>query len=107
MNIYLSAPITGRTADDNNLVFEYCATQLRYYGHFVINPWELGKCLPVLEHEKYMAIDFEIIKQAADAVFFAPGWSSSHGCRLEHDYAEALGLKIYHDIAEIAREAGK
>lgn len=107
MNIYLSAPITGRTEEDNNLVFAYTKTQLAYYGHFVIDPWAISKHLPRLSHEQYMAIDKEIIKSAADAVFFAPGWKSSRGCNIEHEFALSLGLPIYYDIAEIAKEAEK
>lgn len=104
MNIYISAPISGRTDADNKLVFDYAVTQVHYWGHFAINPYAISRLLPVMSHDSYMAIDFEIIKQCADAIYFFPGWKTSEGCRLEHDMAEALGIRIIEDIAEIAKE---
>lgn len=105
MNIYISAPITGRTVDDITLVFSYAKTQLEYYGHRVIDPWAIGQTLPELKHEDYLAIDKEIIARAADAVYFCAGWQSSKGCQSELALCEALGIKTYFDISEVAKEA--
>lgn len=103
MNIYISAPITGRTTDDVALVFSYAKTQLEYYGHRVINPWAIGQLLPELTHEQYLAIDKEIITQAADAVFFCGGWQNSKGCKSEEALCRALGKLCFFDISEVAR----
>lgn len=105
MNIYISAPISGRTAADNDFLFEYTKGQLEYYGHKVINPWAIGKLLPKLSHDQYLAIDREIIKHAADAVFFAPGWIHSDGCKQEYEFCKRNEIQIYEDIAQIAKEA--
>lgn len=102
MNIYISAPITGRTKDDIEFCFAYAKTQLEYYGHKTINPYAIGKMLPELTHEQYLAIDEAIIRNAADAVYFFAGWRESKGCQLEHKLAEDLGLVIFEDISEVA-----
>ena len=102
MNVYISAPITGRTKDDNDFVFAYAKGQVEYYGHKVIDPWTLGKMLPELTHEQYLAIDEAIIRNAADAVYFFAGWRESKGCQQEHKLAEELGLVIFEDISEVA-----
>lgn len=105
MNIYISAPITGRTDEDVTFVFSYVRTQLEYYGHRVIDPWAIGQMLPPLSHDQYIEIDKAIIAQAADAVFFCAGWQSSKGCQSELALCEELDIKTYFDISEVAREA--
>lgn len=103
MNIYISAPITGRTAEDITFVFSYAKTQLEYLGHKVINPWAIGQLLPELTHEQYIAIDKAIIAQAADAVFFCAGWHNSEGCRKEEAFCRSLKIPRYFDISEVAK----
>ncbi len=44
--------------------------------------WFLGKSLELLAD--------------ADAVFFGRGWQDARGCKIEHDAAEAYGIKIIH-----------
>lgn len=101
MNIYISAPITGRTAIDNDLVYEYAKTQLIYLGHNVISPWHISKLLPTLTHEQYMAIDKAIIKNAADAVYFVNGWRSSTGCNEELAFCKENDIKTFMSFDEV------
>lgn len=42
--------------------------------------WFLGKSLELLS--------------TADVVYFADGWHDYRGCKIEHDCAEAYGIKI-------------
>lgn len=42
--------------------------------------WFLGKSLELLS--------------TADVVYFADGWKDYRGCKIEHDCAEAYGIKI-------------
>lgn len=42
--------------------------------------WFLGKSLELLS--------------TADVVYFADGWQDYRGCKIEHDCAEAYGIKI-------------
>lgn len=107
MNIYISAPITGRKISEIETNYGYAQTQLEYLGHRVINPWAIGKSLPPLSHDNYLAIDKAIIKHAADAVYFCHGWQLSKGCQSELTFCEANGIKVYFDIAEVAKEGGK
>lgn len=103
MNIYISAPITGRTKDDIEFCFAYAKTQLEYYGHKTVNPYAIGKMLPELTHDQYLAIDDAILLHGGiDAVYFFAGWRESEGCRHEHRIAEELGLVIFEDISEVA-----
>lgn len=101
MNIYISAPITGRTEIDNDLVFEYAKTQLIYLGHKVISPWHISKLLPTLTHEQYMAIDKALIKNAADAVYFVSGWQHSAGCCEELEFCNENKIKTFHSLDEL------
>lgn len=45
--------------------------------------WFLGKSLELLS--------------TADIVYFASGWESARGCRIEHECAVAYGLNIIND----------
>lgn len=36
-----------------------------------------------------------------DAIFFCPGWESSHGAKGEYEYAQKLGLPIFDDIDQL------
>ena len=33
----------------------------------------------------------------ADAVYFAPGWETARGCKIEHTICEEYGIKFIHD----------
>lgn len=45
--------------------------------------WFLGKSLELLS--------------TADMAFFAKGWESARGCKLEHAACEAYGIEVVHD----------
>ena len=101
MNIYISGPITGRTEYDCTITFAIKQSEVESFGHTPINPWAIGAYLPKLTHEQYIAIDLEIIKQAADAVYFMPGWRNSRGCVIEHDFCEKQGIPIIEKISDL------
>lgn len=101
MNIYISGPITGRSKLDCSIAFTMAEANIGYLGHEAINPWKVSALLPVLDHEQYMNIDLEIIKNAADAVYFMEGWKASEGCNIEYEFCQVNGIPIYEKISEV------
>lgn len=55
--------------------------------------WFLGKSLELLS--------------TADMVFFADGWDSARGCKVEHEACVAYGLNIIHDGLSIIHDWSK
>lgn len=91
MRIYISGPITGH--DDYREKFKEVQERLEAAGHEVINPAEISATLPKLEYEKYMEIDFVLLKMC-DAIFMMEGWQESCGANREYGYALAAGMKV-------------
>lgn len=44
----------------------------------------------------YLAKSLEIMSKC-DTVYFCKGWKQARGCRIEHEAAEAYGLKIEYE----------
>ena len=86
--VYIAGPITGvRNYREN---FKRAAEKLEEMGCIPLNP----AMLPAgLTNEQYMQIDLAMLN-AADAVYFLPGWQYSHGARLERDYCAYIGKEV-------------
>ena len=88
--VYISGPMSG-IAELNRRAFERAANQLRAMGHEPVIPGDLhptntpyGDALrnalrAMLECDQYTLLD---------------GWGNSRGARLEHEIAQAIGMKL-------------
>lgn len=93
--LFISQPMRGKS--DEQIIAERrtaIQTAMRYLNEdvevidsfFKVAPhdakplWFLGKSLELLS--------------TADVVYFADGWQNYRGCKIEHDCAEAYGLRI-------------
>lgn len=83
--VYLSGPITG--VENYQEAFERAEEMLAEAGFTVLNPAKLPKGLT---NEQYMRIDLAMI-DAADVVYFLPGWENSKGSVMERAYCEYIG----------------
>lgn len=81
MRIYISGKITN--TDDYIKRFEKAEKELIRQGYEVINPARISACLPALEHEEYMRIDFALL-EVCDAIYMLKGWGDSKGAREEY-----------------------
>lgn len=81
MKIYISGKITG--TEDYIERFAKAEKELIEQGYEVINPARISTCLPTLEHEEYMRIDFALL-EVCDAIYMLKGWGDSRGAREEY-----------------------
>jgi len=83
--VYISGPITG--VDRYWEAFEKAEDELEAAGFIALTPTRLPKGLT---NEQYMRIDLAMV-DAADAVYFLPGYEKSTGCALEGFYCDCTG----------------
>lgn len=88
MTIYIAGKITGDP--EYKTKFAQAERQLRKLFGTVLNPAVLPEGMG---REDYMQICFSMIARA-DAVAFLPGWTSSPGATLEHQYCAYVGKEI-------------
>lgn len=86
--IYLSGPITG--VPNYWKAFEKAEANLRSLGYIVLSPAKLPQGMT---NEQYAKIDTAMI-DAADAVYFLPGWENSRGATIERAYCEYIGKAV-------------
>ncbi|MGL4349526.1 MAG: DUF4406 domain-containing protein [Aeromonas veronii] len=86
---YIAGPVTG-IPDDNHQAFAVEAHKAERQGFIAFNPTVLPKGL---EHHEYMALCLPMVAMS-DVVIMLPGWQSSRGAKLEHEYALCLGKEI-------------
>jgi hypothetical protein len=119
MKIYVAGPMRG-IKDFNFPAFHRATFLLRALGHSVFNPAErdedvhgkeimktetgdLGEAVQKgFSLREAFAADMKYIALEADAVFMLRGWAQSKGAKAEVALAEALELKIFHSIEEVA-----
>ena len=86
--VYISGPITG--VDKYWEAFEAAEDRLEARGYIALSPSRLPQGMT---DEQYMVIDMAMIN-AADFVYFLPGWENSRGARLERAYCEYIGKAV-------------
>jgi len=90
--IYISGPITG--TDDYMERFDAAEKMLAEKGCAVVNPARYNARLPEeMEYKDYMQVSLALLG-ACDTIYMLKGWQDSKGARLEHAYAEAMGIEI-------------
>ncbi len=97
MKIMISQPMKGKTKEEINAEREVYVKALEAEGHEILDTVfaespEEAQNKPVWYFSK--AIE---AMSTVDAVYFMDGWEEARGCKLEHQIAEAYGLKILAD----------
>ena len=93
----ISQPMKGKTKEQINAEREAIVKKLEAEGNTVLDTVfadspEEAQNKPVWYFSK--AIE---AMSTVDAVYFMPGWEEARGCKLEHQIAEAYGVKILTD----------
>jgi hypothetical protein len=107
MIIYISGKYSG-DIDNNIALARKVAIEVWERGHVALCPHlntahfeEDCDC----SYDDYIKGDLLLI-EGCDAILMLPGWQESQGAQVEYEYAEKLGLPMYHypDIPEVKRE---
>lgn len=108
--IYVAGPYTAATPEkrDQNIATARAAgIKLAQMGFAPLIPhcntalWD--ELNTGLSHDQYLEIDLSWLAHA-DAIYFLCKWVTSAGCRTEHDYAMAHGIKIIYACAAGAQQ---
>lgn len=92
MKIYISGKITG--THDYLERFKAAEDTLKNDGWQVINPAALGDLLPkATTYKQYLDYGIQLLGMC-DAIYMLQGWEDSEGAKVEHQYAEAIGLVV-------------
>lgn len=89
MKIYIAGKISGDSGYYEK--FEQAQNELGAQGHIVLNPAELPEGLSKAE---YMRICFAMI-DCAEVVCLLSDWEQSDGAKLERQYCEYIGKRIF------------
>ena len=97
MKIMISQPMKGKTKEQINAERESVVKQLESEGHEVLDTVfadspEEAQNKPVW----YLSKAIEAMS-TIDAMYFMPGWEEARGCKIEHQIAEAYGIRILAD----------
>lgn len=102
--IYISLPISGHEKDYEqrlDAAVKYVKEMYPEYG-WIVTPKELAEDLDDFykqfykykpSYKDYLLRDIKEISES-DAIFMSCGWSHSKGCRAEHKFAKAIGIKV-------------
>lgn len=91
MKIYIAGAISNNPGYEQQ--FKAAEEKLKAEGHAVINPVKnLG-----FEYKEYIDMGLcELMR--CDAIYLLNGWLESDGAKLEWQYAQTVGLKIFYEI---------
>jgi len=90
MRIYIAGPITNNPL--YSAQFAAAEKDLKRDGHIVVNPTR-NNCD---SYKEYIDKGLRQLSRC-DAIYMLKGWKKSKGARLEHAYAQAVGMKIAYD----------
>ena len=97
MKIMISQPMKGKTKEQINAEREAIVKKFEEEGNTVLDTVfadspEEAQNKPVWYLSQAIAAMSEV-----DAMYFMEGWQDARGCKLEHQIAEAYGIKILAD----------
>jgi len=95
--IYISGAIVGATNYMER--FDAAEKELKDRGFKVISPARHNELLlKETEYKDYMNASLELLK-VCSSIYMLDGWENSKGARLEHAYAEAMGIEIMYQAS--------
>lgn len=90
--VYISGPISGHDPEQVKERFDMVMANLKEDGLHPVSPLNNG--LPEGSNwMDHMRADISMMMKC-DSVAFMANWNISRGCRVEHQLAESLGMKI-------------
>ena len=92
MKIFISGKITGLPREEVVEKFAKAQAELEALGHTVLNPTILPP--EGFEHSDYIHICKAMI-DVCEVIVYLPDWPDSKGARMEYEYAERTGKKMY------------
>lgn len=98
----LSQPMAGKTEEEIVATRERAIKELESRGYEVVNTLFTDEWYSKEKMEERGVVQIPLCFLAKSlenmslchAVLFTKGWENARGCRLEHDAAEAYGLRI-------------
>jgi hypothetical protein len=88
LKVYIAGKITGDPEYKRKFLSAHM--EQKNEGHIVLNPAHLPEGMKSAD---YMRICLAMI-DSADLVAFLPGWESSAGARIEHEYCRYTGKRM-------------
>ncbi len=106
--VYISGPMTandGRTIEENTASGVRLYLELLKQGIPAFCP-HLSGAFPsawtALDHARWIDYDRAIIRRCTH-VLLMPRWETSTGARLEKDYAEKIGVPVFHTLLALSQ----
>ena len=97
MKIY----IAGRISNNPHYLLEFkrAEIQILHLGHTPLNPVKnIG-----FEYKDYIDMGLNELMHC-DAILLLNGWEMSSGARLERQYANTVGIQVFHSIEDIPHD---
>lgn len=102
MKIYISLPISGRDESEAREEAARMEAAINCIGCEAVNPFKLyAGNNPT--YADYICADLRALMDC-EAVYFAPGWRESKGCKLEHSAAVIFGKGVLYQLPEEEEE---
>lgn len=96
MRVYISGPMRGHTRDDVQRRFNNAEAWCRRNGRKVFNPSRWYWLMRHLPYKWCLAIDI-LMMCFCDEIYLLDGWRDSGGARIEHDFAELIGMRLRYE----------
>lgn len=103
--IYLCGPYRGKNEWEvflNISTARVWAEDIMRRGWAVYTP-HMQTMFSGLEFDEIMRRDLEILSRM-DAICLLPGWGRSEGCRMEYDFANKKGIRIFNGPGAVPYE---